>query len=83
MAYKIKSHQQLEHATNQKQLYDIYGSDLADQAAGKVRKQDLPEFDELCHTVRQHYQKQKHMFTKLLDYLLYSTNTHAQDRGHC
>ena len=70
VAYKIKSHQQLEHATNQKQLYDIYGNDLADQAAGKVRKQDLPEFDELCHTVRQHYQKQKHMFTKLLDYLL-------------
>lgn len=69
-AFKIKSHQKLEDATNETDLWNIQGNTCADQAAVRMRQTDLPEFDELCRSVMEHYQAQKAFHTKILHYFL-------------
>ena len=67
---KIKSHQSLEQAQTQADMWHIQGNSYADEVAGKVRCTDDPDFSTLCNTIRTHYTKETAILNKVHDYLI-------------
>lgn len=67
---KIKSHRKVEDATSPQDCLNIWGNMFADEAAVKTRQNDLPEYDQLCSDVRQHYIQQKKLLPQIWQYML-------------
>lgn len=67
---KIKSHRQPSEAHSDDDCINIWGNAFADEAAVQTRRHDLQEFNDLCQTVRNHYQSQLQVIPKLWQYML-------------